>query len=337
MTRTTERPTSVAVTTRSLDPDQTRRRTSGCSNASSSSNAISGAVSIEIGLKPAHQAFDGTGALFLGRIQPTAARRREAAARNGANIARNVGNILDVSVLEPGNRRRAEADQGLAGVVRIALEIAVQPPRRGGAGQRVAGPRKMIDADLQVSLAQKFLGDDSGLIDALLDAGQRRFVDAALVGLQARHVGIAVAGDAIRRRASRRSRRSCGARRWSAAAVRRSGRNSDCRMPAARSRVTAASTSRIGCQRPIAACTSGLTSCTPRLARLTPSSFRLAARRWRHVSRIEFDGVFVAVFKDETLAQDSHDGREPFGTEDARRSAAPVQPGDTQRSGQDVR
>ena len=51
----------------------------------------------------------------------------------------------------------------------------------------------------------------------------------------------------------------------------------------------------------------------------------------RHISRIEFDGVFVTGFKDEAVTQNPHDGGEPFRAEDAWRSAAPMQPGDTER------
>ena len=41
-------------------------------------------------------------------------------------------------------------------------------------------------------------GDDGGLIDTLVDIGKRALVEEPLIGLQARHVGVAVAGDAIR-------------------------------------------------------------------------------------------------------------------------------------------
>ena len=59
-------------------------------------------------------------------------------------------------------------------------------------------------------------------------------------------------------------------------------------------------------------------------------------QRWRHVSRIEFDRVLVVLLKDEMPAQDIDNGREPFGTEDARGSPAPVQPRNTQRSGRRI-
>ena len=46
--------------------------------------------------------------------------------------------------------------------------------------------------------------------------------------------------------------------------------------------------------------------------------------------------MFVTDFKDEAVTQDLHDGGKAFRAEDARRSAAPMQPGDTERPGQDV-
>ena len=158
----------------------------------------------------------------------------------------------------------------------------------------------MIDADLSVALAQKFLGDEPSLIDSLLDAGQRTLVDAPLIGLQARHMGVAVAGDAIRRQRRHDlaglAERGDGLQRQAVDQV-----EIQVLMPAARNRATAASTSCIGCQRPIAACTSGLTSCTPRLARLTPSFLQALRQMPRYISRIELDGVFVTGFKDEAV------------------------------------
>jgi len=51
----------------------------------------------------------------------------------------------------------------------------------------------------------------------------------------------------------------------------------------------------------------------------------------RHISGIEFDRVFEAVFEQETVAQYLHDRGKSFDAEDARRAAAPMQPGDPNR------
>ena len=54
------------------------------------------------------------------------------------------------------------------------------------------------------------------------------------------------------------------------------------------------------------------------------------------MSRIELDGMFVTGFEDEAVTQDLHDRGKAVRAEDARRSAAPVQPGDTQGRRYDV-
>ena len=65
----------------------------------------------------------------------------------------------------------------------------------------------------------------------------------------------------------------------------------------------------------------------------------LQARRQqrRHVPGIELDGVFEAGLENEMPAQDRHHGGQSLGPQDAGRSATPVQPGDTKRSGQGSR
>ena len=57
----------------------------------------------------------------------------------------------------------------------------------------------MIDTNLQKAVALEFLRDSRGLIDALFHPGERAFIDAPLIGFQTRHMGIAVAGDTVRR------------------------------------------------------------------------------------------------------------------------------------------
>ena len=76
---------------------------------------------VEIYPKLAHQAFDA-GALPLGGIQTTTARRRQMAIRNRANIARNIRNVLDIPTRESGNGRRSEAEERLSPIVGISLD-----------------------------------------------------------------------------------------------------------------------------------------------------------------------------------------------------------------------
>jgi hypothetical protein len=51
-------------------------------------------------------------------------------------------------------------------------------PRHRGPRQCVVRSRKMIDADLKKAVALEFLGNGIGLVDALLDVGQRLPIDA---------------------------------------------------------------------------------------------------------------------------------------------------------------
>ena len=142
----------------------------------------------------------------------------------------------------------------------------------------------------------KFLGDHAGLIDPFLDTRQRRFVDAPLVGLELGHMGIAVAGDAVRREL--RDDLACLAQRSRrfAAAIRRSGRNSDCRYqrrgaasPPTRRPASAAAADRRLNQR-IDVLHAETRSGNAQL-------LQAHRQRWRHVSRIEFDRVLVVSSK----------------------------------------
>jgi len=102
MTRTTERPASTAVTTRPSICTKPSR-ISGCKSRNSFDEHHIRRGQVEIDLKLAHEAFDGPGALpFLG-VQPAAARRRQIAARDCANIVQNVGNVLNITIGETGD------------------------------------------------------------------------------------------------------------------------------------------------------------------------------------------------------------------------------------------
>ena len=89
---------------------------------------------------------------------------------------------------------------------------------------------------LHVAEANQLFGNDLGLIDTLILRRKPCLVNPPLVGLQPRQMGIAEAGDPVRRQRHDQRAGLADRIRRSAAAARTSGRSSDFRMPAERRR-----------------------------------------------------------------------------------------------------
>src|SRR5690606_6489849 len=94
----------------------------------------------------AHEAFDhpGAGAVLLGERDAT--RGCKPAILHLAAVDVDGRRILRVTLPETRNRGRPEADQRLASVIRVALEIAAQTAGPCRSRKRIVGLSEMIEA-----------------------------------------------------------------------------------------------------------------------------------------------------------------------------------------------
>lgn len=198
----------------------------------------------------------------------------------------------------------------------------MQPSRRRGPRQRITRFCKMIDADLQKAVALEFLGDGLGLVDTLLRTGKHLLIDKPLIGLETRHVGVAVAGDAIRREhrddLAGLAERGDGLQRQSVDQIQiadagspqpQNGRGDILhRLPPADRRLH-----------------HWIDVLHAKTDAVDTKLIQAARQQRRHIAGIELDGVLETGFKNEMPAQDCHHGCETLGPQNAGRSPTPVQ------------
>ena len=117
-------------------------------------------------LEVAHQPLDGVAAQKIVSPKANALGDRQSVRRDVPDVVAGGGDVLDMTLRKPADRRRAEAKQGRCLVGCVALEIAVQPPRRAGPPQGVVRQREMIDAATYCS--RRSAGEGSALSSIIL-------------------------------------------------------------------------------------------------------------------------------------------------------------------------
>jgi hypothetical protein len=139
----------------------------------------------------AHQGLDDRAAALILAGDAASARGGEFARGDAPFVVGDACRILDESLGQPTDGRRAQAQQHLAGIGRVALEIAVQSAVLGGGRKAVAGQREMVEADLAIAGGGQGRGDRLCLLVPFGRARQGRLVDLALVRLERGDMGIA--------------------------------------------------------------------------------------------------------------------------------------------------
>ena len=108
---------------------------------------------IEIDSEITHQPFDDFRTLPVGGVEPHASHRGKRAGVDRVDITGHISDVLHKAVREGRNRRRAKPEQRATGVVGVTLEVSMQRAARRRADEGIAGPGKVIDADLAITAA----------------------------------------------------------------------------------------------------------------------------------------------------------------------------------------
>ena len=140
----------------------------------------------------AHQRLDDAAADAVVFGEGMAARGGQPALAHRRLVARGGRVVLRIALPVARNRRGADADQGVGGVFRVALEVAVQPAFAPGHRQPVLGAGEMVDADLLVAVPDEQLSRRLEQREALFGGGQGIGGNEVLPLGHPGHMGIAV-------------------------------------------------------------------------------------------------------------------------------------------------
>ncbi len=249
-------------------------------------------------------------------------------------VAAGVLLVLDEQARETADRRSAEADQHRRRIVGEALEIAAQPARQRGLGQRIARQGEVIEAHRLI--ARGWPACDSPALAMSKRSrwsGQvRSHRSGAGAGSGAAHGHSRTGRSGSRPEpAVRSSVFSRSSRVWPGRPYIRSKLSEV--TPAPRSSATCcARSARRGCTRPIASCSCGAKVCTPRLAWVTPTPAKhlpaMPSPSVRGSSSIEISGIGqrqIAASAHRSGAR-NRSARWHSGCRRQRRSGAPSRP-----------
>ena len=151
-----------------------------------------------VGDEVAHQPLDDMGSelVFFGDAIALRGCERPCGDAPGVTAGRHF--VLDVAAGEPPDGRCAEADQVVAVVGGVALEV---PPQRSPlrcVGEFILGQGEVVEADPEVARSHQRRGNGFGLLVARHCIRQHGFVDQALVLLERGDMGISEDREAIR-------------------------------------------------------------------------------------------------------------------------------------------
>jgi hypothetical protein len=150
----------------------------------------------EVGGKIAHDALDDFGAqpVVIGqRVTPGC---REPAGGDRLGIAFDLNLVLHKALRQLADGAGAEAEQQVAGVGGVALEIPPQSPLALRDRQFILGQREMVEPDPLISGRLQRLLDRGRLLVALEAVGQPGLVDPALILLERGNMRVAEHGEA---------------------------------------------------------------------------------------------------------------------------------------------
>ena len=123
----------------------------------------------------------------------------EAPLADSASVNAGRGGVLRVALRELRDRRGAEPDEHLGGVIGVALEVAPQPPGLLGDGEPVIGRREVVDADLRIAVPHEQPAGGVEKVEPLGGGGQRLGGDHLLALGHPRHMRIAIKGHPVGR------------------------------------------------------------------------------------------------------------------------------------------
>ena len=147
-----------------------------------------------IDLEIAHQPLDHCGTQDILVRECDALGDRQHTSLDGPAPARDIGRILHIALRQASDGGRAERQQRICGIHRIALKIPVQGAVARRLRHRIVRPREMIEADHVVSFRHEHIACSLLLRHALGRTRQGGRIDELLMHLEPRHMRIAEDG-----------------------------------------------------------------------------------------------------------------------------------------------
>ena len=137
---------------------------------------------LDVDPEVAHHAFDQVGPEAIVARETVPFRDRQLAPPQPLRISAEHHLVLDVALRQPANRRRAEGEEHVRAVGRVALEIAPQRAPVLRDRHRVAGQRVMVEPDAAVTGGDERRPDGFRLLVASARFRKARLRDLALMG-----------------------------------------------------------------------------------------------------------------------------------------------------------